>query len=94
MFFTRAALSAKPHMIVNTRSHPINVVATPMFATANPSGGGWGVCIVGAARSGQRSRLRVVTARQAAPWLQRVRIYETASRLRALVRHGSSGFPV
>jgi len=57
-------------MLVNTRSHLINVVATPL----------WGVCTFGAARSGQRT----------APWLQRVRIYETASRLRALVRRVGS----
>ena len=81
-------------MIVNTRSHLVNVVATPLFATANPSGGGWGVCTFGATRFGQRSRLRVVTAGQAASWLQGVRIYETASRLRALVRRGGSNPPV
>jgi len=80
----RAGLPLKPHMIVNTRSHLVNVVATPLFATANPSGGGWSVCIVGAARSGQRT----------APWLQREWIYETASRLRALVRRGGSNLPV
>ena len=71
-------------MVVDTRSYLVDVVATPLFATANPSGGGWGVCIVGAARSGQRI----------APWLQPVRIYETASRLRALVRRGGSNLPV
>src|SRR5204862_8085434 len=31
------------------------VVATPLFATANPSSGGWGVCISEAARSGRRA---------------------------------------
>ena len=50
-------------------SHLTNVVATPLFATANPSGGGWGVCIFGARHE-----------RRTAPWLQRVRIYEMASK--------------
>src|SRR5882724_3123540 len=41
-----------------------NVVATPLFATANPSGGGWGVYVFGATRPKRRT----------APWLQGVRI--------------------
>jgi len=67
-------------MLVNTRSHLINVVDTPL----------WGVCAFGAARSGQRSRLRVATAGQAAPSLQRVRIHEGASWLRAVVQRGAA----
>jgi hypothetical protein len=40
-----AGVPLKPQMVVNTRSHLINVVATPL----------WGVCIFGVGRSGRRT---------------------------------------
>ncbi len=63
-----------------SRSHLISAVATPLFATANPSSGGWGVCAFEAACSGRRTR----HGGQALPWLQGVRVYEMASKQRRL----------
>jgi spore coat protein A len=60
------------NQLVNSpKSRLTNVVATPLR----------GVCIFGAARSERRSRLRIATACQAAPWQQRVQIYETATKI-------------
>jgi hypothetical protein len=69
-------------MIVNTRRNLDDADA--------PQGRGYN--IYGAARFGQRSRLRLATAGQVAPWLPRVRIYETTSRVRTVVQRGRSSF--
>jgi hypothetical protein len=61
---SNAATALRP--LLQALSQP---VATPV----------WGLCTFGPARSGRRTRLRVASAWQAAPWLQRVRIYKTAS---------------
>jgi hypothetical protein len=69
-------------MLMNTRSHLINGVATTLLAAPEACEGGWDVCAFGA-RFGQRM----------APWLQRVRSYETPPRLGALVRRGRNNPP-